>query len=155
MNTLTFNRNEVIFKQGSFSDCMYDIVEGRVGIYTDYGTEKQQFLAELDNNQVVGEMGMLEYYPRSATAVALEDGTVLTEITEDELSDYFRNKPEKLLLIMKQLSRRIRETNEKYIEACRAVYEKNEAERNNREQSEWLNSQIDTMCEIYGNYFYY
>ncbi|MCR5138305.1 MAG: cyclic nucleotide-binding domain-containing protein [Oscillospiraceae bacterium] len=155
MNTLTFNRNEVIFKQGSFSDCMYDIVEGRVGIYTDYGTEKQQFLADLDNNQVVGEMSMLEYYPRSATAVALEDGTVLTEITEDELSDYFRNKPEKLLLIMKQLSRRIRETNEKYIEACRAVYEKNEAERNNREQSEWLNSQIDTMCEIYGNYFYY
>ena len=87
MNTLTFNRDEVIFEQGSYAGTMFDIVSGKVGIYTDYGTENAKFVAELGNDQLVGEMGLLECYPRSATAVAMEDGTVLAEITEDELSD--------------------------------------------------------------------
>ena len=97
-------------------------------------------------------MGMLEVYPRSATAVAQEDGTVLVEITEDELSDYFRNKPEKLLAIMKLLSQRIRETNEKYIDACRAVYEKDEADRTGSEPNPWLAAQVAAMCQAFQAY---
>ena len=69
MNTLTFNRDEVIFEQGSYAGTMFDIVSGKVGIYTDYGTENAKFVAELGNDQLVGEMGLLECYPRSATAV--------------------------------------------------------------------------------------
>ncbi len=152
MNTLTFNRDEVIFEQGSYAGTMFDIVSGKVGIYTDYGTENAKFVAELGNDQLVGEMGLLECYPRSATAVAMEDGTVLAEITEDELSDYFRNKPEKLKIIMKQLSQRLRETNELYINACRAIYEK---DNDSTEDDNWLSLQAEAMCKFYSNNIFY
>lgn len=149
MNSLTFSCGQIIFKQGEFADVMYDIVSGKVGVYADYGKDGEKLIAELGSNQVLGELGMLEYYPRSATAVALEDGTVLEEINDDEFQDYFRNKPEKLLEIMKQLSKRIRDTDQKLVDACRAVYENDEAEKSGAGKSEWLEQQVNTMCEEY------
>ena len=74
------------------------------------------------DQEIFGEMGMIEYYPRSATAVALEE-TVAAEIGESELQNYFKNKPEKLLKLMKLLSRRIRETTQKYYDVSRSVSE--------------------------------
>ena len=122
MKEITFGKDQVIFRQGDTSTVMYDILSGKVGIYTDYGTGKQQEIAVIEAGQVFGEMGMLEYYPRSATAVALEEA-VVAEIGESELQDYFKSKPEKLLQLMKLLSRRIRETTQKYYEICRSVSE--------------------------------
>ena len=156
MKTLTFASGDVIFWQGDFSTSMFDIISGKVGIYIDYETAKEKLLAELGMEDTVGEMGMIEVYPRSATAVALEPETLLVEIGEDELNDYFRNKPEKLLRIMKQISRRIRETNRKYYDACRAIYEEDEAEKSGMEKSEELKLLQQAMCleiEHYG-FFY-
>ena len=146
MNTLTFDSGAVIFRQGDVGWSMYDIVNGKVGIYSAYGTDDEKLIAVLDNAQILGEMGMLEYYPRSATAVALEDGTVLCEITEDELSSYFRGKPEKLLVIMKQLASRIRETNDKLVDTCRVVYESQQAKKSGLGQSDLLKMQIEAIC---------
>ena len=147
----SYERGQFIFKQGEFSDCMYDILSGRVGVYSAYGTEDESLIAELGNGQTLGEMGMLEVYPRSATAVALEDGTELAEITEDELSDYFRNKPEKLFGIMRQLSQRLRETTQKYADACRVVFESDEAEKTGGEKSEWLKQKRDYFADVYSS----
>ena len=44
---LKVKKNEVIFRQGDPSDCMYRIEDGRVGIFLDYGTANQTKLAEL------------------------------------------------------------------------------------------------------------
>ena len=41
MNLITFNRGNVIFRQGDFSHGMYDILSGSVGIYVGYGTEHE------------------------------------------------------------------------------------------------------------------
>ena len=154
MKTLTFAPGDVIFSQGEFAVSMYDIISGKVGVYSDYQTESEKCIAELNNSETLGEMGMIEVYPRSATAVALEE-TVLVEIGEDELNDYFRNKPEKLLRIMKQLSKRIRDTNEKYYNACRAIYENNEAERNGFSKSEELRMLQEAMCLEIEHYSYF
>ena len=151
MNTLTFAANQIIFNQGDFPVSMFNIEKGKVGIYAKYGTDEQKEIAVLCAGEIVGEMGMLEVYPRSATAVALEDDTVLEEIDENELSEYFKNKPEKLLKIMKQVSARIRQTNAKYLNACRAAYENVQAETNGTEKSEWLKNQLETICKEYEN----
>ena len=91
MRTLTFAPGDVIFWQGDFSASMFDIISGKVGIYIGYETDQEKLLAELGKEDTLGEMGMIEAYPRSATAVALEPETVLVEIGEDELNDYFKN----------------------------------------------------------------
>ena len=149
MNTLSFDHGQVIFKQGDFSSTMFDILSGKVGICADYGSEREKLIAELGNEQLLGEMGMIEAYPRSATAVALEDATILAEITEKELSEYFADKPEKLLTIMKQLSQRLRTTTQNYVDACRAIYENNEAEENGAEKSQELQNKLQEISDAY------
>jgi CRP-like cAMP-binding protein len=124
MKEITFNKDQIIFCQGENASVMYDIISGKIGIFTDYQTEQEKKIAELDAGEVFGEMGLIEYWPRSATAVALEDGTVVTELGEDDLKEYLKDKPEKLLVVMRQLSRRIRETTQNYVNVCRTVNER-------------------------------
>jgi CRP-like cAMP-binding protein len=151
MNIIRFDHDKVIFNQGDRSDCMYDILKGRVGVYKEYGTGDEKLIAELGVGQTVGEMGMIEVYPRSATAVVLEDGTELAEITEAELAEYFRDKPEKLLNIMRQLSQRLNETTQKYMDVCRVVYENEEAEKSGGEKSAWLKEKKDYFSGVYSS----
>ena len=118
MSTRTYNKDEIIFRQGEYASEMFDILSGRVGIYAGYGTVDQTLLAVLNAGQFVGEMGMIEVYPRSATAVALENGTTLAAIDEKEFSSYFSEQPERLLEIMRQLADRLRDRTEDYQAAC-------------------------------------
>ena len=126
MNTLRFSAGDLIFREGDFQLTMYDIQKGSVGVYLDYDTEQNKQLTVLRENQFLGEMGLIESAPRSATAVALEDETVLREIGEDEFFAYFEDKPERLLQILRQMSARIRENTEEYREVCRALFEREE-----------------------------
>ncbi len=151
MKTITYNAGQVIFKQGAFEHTMYDVVSGRVGICVDHQTDREKQIAELGSEEIFGEMGLIEAYPRFATAVALEDHTVLSEIEESELMDYFRDKPEKSFKLLKLLSQRIRETDEKYFDVCRVIYEMSEAEKNNQERSEKLNKELDYFSKEFGN----
>ncbi len=155
MRTLTFASGELIFREGDFDLTMFDIQKGSVGIYLDYGTELEKKLTVLGENQFLGEMGLIEASPRSATAVAEADGTTLYEITEDELGGYFKDKPEKLLRIMRQMSARIRENTEKYASACKALRENEEAVQAGAGKSEELTRKLDGICkeaERYGAY---
>ena len=151
MKTLVFKKGDVIFRQGDYSEVMYDIAKGKVGVFADYETETVQQLAELKAGDFLGEMGMIEVYPRSATAVALEDDTALTEIGEDDLNEFFKDKPEKLLQIMKQMSARLRVVNQKYLNACRVAFENANAEAANAEKSEELKKEMDALYEEYEN----
>ena len=51
METKTFKKGEIIFKQGDLSDCMYDILWGQVGIYADYGTPEEKLLTTLETER--------------------------------------------------------------------------------------------------------
>lgn len=149
MKNIVFKRGEIIVKEGSFDSTMYDIVSGRVGVFSAFGTAQEKKIAELDKEQVFGEIGLIGCYPRTATAVALENNTVLSEISEADLSEYFKDKPEKLLQIMKQLSRRLRETTQNYIDACRTVYENDQAERRGDPRSAWIAEHMDLYSDVY------
>ena len=118
MSTKTYSKGEVIFRQGDFASEMYDILAGSIGIYTDYETENENELTVLKPGQFLGEMGVIEAYPRSATAVALEDGTELYVVSDAEFSDYFQDRPERLLEIMRHLSGLLRDRTEDYKAAC-------------------------------------
>ena len=130
MKEITYSKDQVVFRQGDDARNMFDISSGKIGIYQDYGTDHEKKIAELESGEIFGEMGMIEYYPRSATAVVLSDSAVLQELGEDDLKEYFKDKPEKLLRLMRLLSRRIRETTEKYVDVCRTVSEGRKVQKN-------------------------
>lgn len=121
MHRRTFDRGEVIFREGERSDCMYDIDAGRVGIYADYGTQRQKLLAELVPNMFFGEMGLFGGKTRSAAAVALEDGTCVEQIFERELPELYAKNSVKVLLILGHLSSRLRQLTNDYLRSCKAL----------------------------------
>lgn len=151
MKETTFGKDQVIFREGDNATTMYDILSGKVGIYKNYGAENEQQIIVMEAGQVFGEMGMIEYYPRSATAVALED-TVVEELGESELRDYFKTRPEKLLQLMKVLSQRVRETTQKYMDVCRVINDHEKARlAKNAEEMEKLRKEMEQYAGIYSN----
>ena len=155
MNKLSFYRDDIIFQEGDAADCMYDIAWGRVGIFLNYGLEDEKKLADLCPGQIFGEMGLLDQAPRSATAVALESGTELRKISEDDFHEFFFEDPGKVLMIMQQMSNRLRRTTKDYMEACQTVYESLEAEKNGSKKNPTLLDRIKKFCEIYKGFNYY
>ena len=145
MKYLNYSAGSLIFREGQEQQVMYEIQEGSVGIYLDYGTETERQLAVLKQEQLLGEMALIEDAPRSATAVALEDGTVLREISEEDYNRFFREKPELLLRILQQLSDRIRENTEKYQAVCRTLRESLKAEAAGEEKSPELTQQVESF----------
>lgn len=145
MRSLSYNKDEVIFLEGSYRETMYEITAGSVGIYASYGTEDEQLLATLGVDETFGEMGLVEFWARSATAVALENNTQVNELGARELSEYMRNQPDKVLSIMRQLSARLRETNRRYEEACHTVYDAVETEKAGAKRSNGLRARLARM----------
>ena len=121
MKQIMFNKDEVICRKGEIGSCMYYIRKGSVAVYSDYGAAGARKLAELKEGDFFGEMELIENEPRSATVVALCDGTLLDEITENTFLDYFEHDPVKVFMILQQLSARLRKTTKDYLEVCHAI----------------------------------
>ena len=123
MNMLTFKKDEVIFNQGDFAHCMYDITSGSVGVYVGYGTETETQLTVLKAGDFLGEMGLIEVYPRSATAVAEEDGTMLERIEPEDLAEMSKQNPGKLWMIFLHLMDRLRSLTRDFEKVCAELSE--------------------------------
>ena len=149
MKTKQYQKGEVIFRQGDYARTMYDVLSGSVGIFVAYETENEKQLTTLSPGQFLGEMGMIDAFPRSATAVAMEDGTQLQEIDEKEFSDYFKEQSPRLLAIMRQLSQRIRERTEDYEDACRTLDELRKTKGTPEKRSGSLKERIREIVDFY------
>ena len=128
METKTFKKGEVIFRQGDFGDCLYDVYMGKVGVYAGYGTPEQKLMAEYYPDQYFGEMGLLDQAPRSLTAVAMEAETCVGVVTEEHFDEFFSENPSRVLQIMQHLSRNLRRRTNEYVDVCRRVKELSDEE---------------------------
>lgn len=140
----TFKQGEVIFYEGVYEACMYRLLEGRVGVYSNYGEENERMLTEksAECGDYFGEMELVEVMPRSATVVALTD--IRAElITSDSFGEFFRNNTDQVYDILSQLGRRIRQTNSDYMETCRAAAELEDS----MEDAGWL---MEAIKKIFG-----
>jgi len=114
----SFNKGQIIFREGDQGQCMYAIHYGNVGIYSHYGTKEEKKLTTLSANTFFGEMGMIENEVRSATAVVEEKDTVIEYIRAEDLEKLFESNPVKVDMILNHLSHRLRGLTKDYIAAC-------------------------------------
>ena len=121
-----FSKGEVIVREGDLADSMYVIVSGSADVFIGWQTKEERQLTVLEEGSIFGEMAVLEAYPRSATVVAGEDGTALMEITTAEVSEFFREDPAQIRNIMANLSGRLRDLTNDYMEACSTIREMQE-----------------------------
>lgn len=117
-----YNSGVDIITEGSLGDELFVILKGEVEIL-----KAKNRIAILKDGSHVGEMALIEVYPRSATVRTLTQVKVLIMKRKDFYS-IIREEPKlatKLLWnFLKELSKRLRETNERMVAFEQCYFEK-------------------------------
>ena len=107
---IVYSDSEVIFKEGEQGDRMYVIQSGKVKIIKKSGTGDMT-IATLHSGEIFGEMALFDRMPRSATAAALGQATILG-IDKKKLFSTISRDPTLAFKILETMSQRIRKVNE-------------------------------------------
>ncbi|MBR4948985.1 MAG: cyclic nucleotide-binding domain-containing protein [Clostridiales bacterium] len=144
----SFSSGEIIINEGDMGSSFFRILDGRAYVFSNYGKKDQFQLAVLNAGEYVGEMAILEAYPRSATIVA-SGHTRVVEIPADDMGTYFEENPDQILELMKHLGTRIQAMNRDYNDAQNLLKELRESDQNKNKKS--LFSKIKKHMDIYQN----
>ena len=102
-----FKKGAKIIEEGTLSDCAYIIESGRVQVSKTMSNGEEQVIGILEENDIFGEMSLIDSLPRSATVLALEDCTI-SVITPEIFNSLSKHSPEALMPILKILASRLR-----------------------------------------------
>ena len=89
----SFERGEVIFREGDAGDTCYVVKDGSVSIRREHMDGRTLALAELRAGEIFGELAMFGRETRSATAEALEP-TQLVAILAGDMQRVLRTTPD-------------------------------------------------------------
>ncbi len=107
---VSFQDGDIVFNSGDSADYAYVIMEGAVDIVTE--TEKGPVVSfTLSQNQLIGELGLLNNTPRIATLIA--NGNLLAmKITSEMFFRILRENSEVALDVIRMLSNKLSRTDE-------------------------------------------
>jgi CRP/FNR family cyclic AMP-dependent transcriptional regulator len=109
---VSLHAGEILFEAGSVGNEMYIIESGRIKVYR-VSDEDEITFAEFGPGDAFGEMTLIDEYPRSASAMALEDCALLS-LTRADFTKMLDRDPAvgvKLLLAVAEVfSKRMRKT---------------------------------------------
>lgn len=112
---LTFDDQEILFEEGDPSDSAYLIMSGVTEVLAGSGAD-QVVAGVLEENQLVGEMGVLANAPRSATIRARGQVHAL-RIDGDMFLDLLSENPGLALDVMRQLSEKLARSHKQFEQA--------------------------------------
>lgn len=118
MSVQFYEQEEIIFRQGDHQNYMAFIVDGSVDIVKESADSLEKIVVTLSQRTHFGEMSFVDDEPRSATALARTDVTllVLSSINFEALIDDFPKLGIKILRnIAKLISKRLRMTTGKLV----------------------------------------
>lgn len=118
-----YRKGMILFKEGEIGDTMYILKNGTVGMYTNYRKREEEKVGEAQAVTFIGEIGMITDKPRKASAVSESDDTNVEIIYKSDLETIFRSQPEKIILILRYLSYRLRRLNNDFLGACKEITE--------------------------------
>ena len=111
MQTVAFKAGDTIISEGDDGNTAFLIVAGSVEISIGQGV-KAKTVGTLDAGEVFGEMCLIEPGPRSATVRAVTD-TECVATSYDEFIGSIQENPERAVVFMKTLVRRLRQMNDR------------------------------------------
>jgi len=140
-----FKPGDVILQEGEFGDKVCLLINGRVKVLKLADT-KGKILFEMSEGDFFGEMALIDLRPRSASVVALGECEVVS-IPANYFENLIHREPQILINIAKELSERLRVSNEKLLKDF-LEYEKEVTEQINKlnyliEITKRVNSTID------------
>jgi CRP-like cAMP-binding protein len=111
MQSMTFKAGDTIISEGGEGNTAFLITSGSVEVSVGQGS-KAKVLGTLEAGEVFGEMCLIEPGPRSATVKAVTD-TECVATSYDEFIASIQESPERAVLFMKTLVRRLRQMNDR------------------------------------------
>ncbi|MDG2238202.1 MAG: cyclic nucleotide-binding domain-containing protein [Arenicellales bacterium] len=121
MKEVRFKAGQPIFKQGESSQTTLLLLSGVVEVFVEQD-QKVTILGQLSAGEFLGEMGLLDERPRSASARALTD-VKAHEMQYPELVDALAEHPAMARRMISRLSSRLRATSNNYVGARSSVQE--------------------------------
>jgi len=100
-----------LFHAGQPGDAMYVVKRGEIELYIKDTTGQKIALNIARPGELFGELALLDYGPRTATAVALEDSELL-ELDRDDLLRLFKSTPQAALRLLAAMSHMTRKADE-------------------------------------------
>ncbi|OGA00871.1 MAG: hypothetical protein A2Z64_12865 [Betaproteobacteria bacterium RIFCSPLOWO2_02_67_12] len=105
-------RGSMLMAEGDATDSLYMIISGRLKVMMGDADGKEVILALLGPGEIVGEMGLIDDSPRSATVIAIEPSELLT-ISKREFRKCLAENFDMAMGVMRGLVRRLREADRK------------------------------------------
>ncbi|GAA0602999.1 MULTISPECIES: cyclic nucleotide-binding domain-containing protein [Sporichthya] len=111
MAEINLGRGQVLFREGDAGDKLYVVADGKVKLGRTSSDGRENLLAILGPGEMFGELSLFDPGPRTATATAVTD-TQIFALGHTELTTWVSGRPEVALSLLKQISSRLRRTNE-------------------------------------------
>ena len=108
----TVPRGAMLMAEGDSTDSLYMIISGRLKVMMGDADGKEVILALLGPGEIVGEMGLIDDSPRSATVIAIEPSELLS-LSKREFHRCLAENFDMAMGVMKGLVRRLREADRK------------------------------------------
>lgn len=115
MTWKTYQDGETIFREGETSEAAFLIVSGEVDVVKGFETNHARSIATIGAGEYVGEMGLVDSKPRSATAIA-KGATVCEPVTQEQFMELILQNPEEAIGLIKILFERLRAASDKLAE---------------------------------------
>ena len=109
MKRLYFKPGSEVISEGELGDCAYIVETGRLEVSKMNEQNNTQILGQLKENDIFGELGLIDGLPRSATVTALENCTMKV-LTRESFNTLANTNPKALIPIFKVLASRLRAT---------------------------------------------
>jgi CRP-like cAMP-binding protein len=107
LEEIYLDAGSLLFAKGDTGNCMYFIYSGSIKVH-----DGEHILAVLGENEIVGELSVLDAESRSASATTTEE-TILLKLGQEAFYEILLTTPDILKGILKTLCRRIRVSNKK------------------------------------------
>lgn len=122
----TYKESDMIIEENDSADSIYYIMKGEVRITKSLKSMESPYaeLSTLRQGEVFGEMGIISDAPRSASVEALGDVEVL-DINKHAFVKLSYKHPVVMLNLMRTLSTRLRDTNERFVDLLDEMLRKN------------------------------
>jgi CRP/FNR family transcriptional regulator, cyclic AMP receptor protein len=104
VNLTDVGTGEVVFKEGDQGNYVCFVVEGTLEVLKGADTGHQVLIATLGKNRSIGEMAVIDDFPRSATVRAMKPGTLLI-LTREGFDSIIEEHPRTGVKILKGLAR--------------------------------------------------
>lgn len=104
MNYIKVNPDQIVFRDGDKGDCVCFVVDGTLDVMKQSASGDSVVITTLSRGRSIGEMSVIDDFPRSATVKARTKATLLT-LTRIGFEEVLEEHPTIGIKILKGISR--------------------------------------------------